>query len=67
MKPLNPIQEQFIKSRLLPFAETVGESEFVVVTLEEVLKRKQYDEIDKLVIEFAINKMKENLYEIDPS
>jgi len=71
MKPLNPIQEQFIRNRLIPFARDLGrQTDFVtdfVKRLEIILEQRQYDEVDKIIIEFLMNKLKENLYETDPS
>lgn len=59
IKPLNNKQQMFIVETLLPFAKTTHQSKFVTKTLEEVLQLKEYDRIDKFIIEFAINALKE--------
>lgn len=59
MKPLNSKQARFLETKLLPFARNLGHQEDFVKTIEMILFKKEYDMVDKLIIEFLTDKMKE--------
>jgi len=43
----------------LPFARNLGHQEDFVKTIEMVLFKKEYDKVDKIIINFLTDKMKE--------
>ena len=59
MKPLNSKQAHFLETRLIPFAQNLGSQEDFVKSLEIILEQEQYDRVDKIIIEFLMNKLKE--------
>ena len=56
---LTESQAHFIKTKLLPFARNLGHQEDFVKTIEMVLFKKEYDKVDKIIINFLTDKMKE--------